>query len=46
VTLARDEPVNPLILVYLNRLADLLFALARYVNKAERRAEPLWTRNW
>lgn len=46
VTLARDEPVNPLILAYLNRLADLLFALARYVNKAERRAEPLWTRNW
>jgi cob(I)alamin adenosyltransferase len=29
--LAENEPVNPLILVYLNRLSDYLFVLARFV---------------
>src|SRR4051812_46080836 len=29
VTLVRSEPVNPQVLVYLNRLSDLLFFLAR-----------------
>ena len=33
VTLARDEPVNPEVVVYLNRLSDLLFVLARVYNK-------------
>src|SRR6476619_6831890 len=34
--------VNPLALVYLNRLSDLLFSLARAANAADGRAEPLW----
>ena len=42
VRLAREEPVNPAILTYLNRLSDLLFVLARYVNKSERRRETAW----
>jgi len=42
VQLAGQEPVNPAILAYLNRLSDLLFVLARYVNKAARRPETLW----
>ncbi len=42
VRLARDEPVNPAVLTYLNRLSDLLFVLARYVNKAARRPETAW----
>ncbi len=42
VRLAREEPVNPAIHAYLNRLSDLLFSLARYVNKAERRPETPW----
>ena len=42
VTLARDERVNPAVLTYLNRLSDLLFALARYTNKAEGREETPW----
>ncbi|HSP56003.1 MAG TPA: cob(I)yrinic acid a,c-diamide adenosyltransferase [Dehalococcoidia bacterium] len=42
VTLARDEPVNPALLTYLNRLSDLLFVLARYANKAEGREETPW----
>jgi cob(I)alamin adenosyltransferase len=32
VTLARAEPINPQIVVYLNRLSDLLFVLARVCN--------------
>ena len=34
------RPVNPLALVYLNRLSDLLFILARAANAGG--AEPLW----
>lgn len=34
VTLARTEEVNPHLIVYLNRLSDLLFVLARSVNRA------------
>ena len=36
---ARARPVNPLAAVYLNRLSDLLFILARAANGGE---EPLW----
>ncbi|MGH3065509.1 MAG: ATP:cob(I)alamin adenosyltransferase, partial [Gaiellaceae bacterium] len=34
--------VNPLALVYLNRLSDLLFILARAANAEAGREEPLW----
>jgi cob(I)alamin adenosyltransferase len=34
--------VNPLALVYLNRLSDLLFILARAANAADGIEEPLW----
>ena len=37
---SREPGVNPLVLVYLNRLSDLLFVLARSANKG--RPEPLW----
>ncbi|MDR7484816.1 MAG: cob(I)yrinic acid a,c-diamide adenosyltransferase [Armatimonadota bacterium] len=33
VTLAREQPVNPEILRYLNRLSDCLFILARVLNR-------------
>jgi cob(I)alamin adenosyltransferase len=36
---AEERPVNPLALVYLNRLSDLLFILARAANVG---SEPLW----
>jgi len=42
VRLSREEDVNPHVLTYLNRLSDLLFVLARYVNKAARRPETPW----
>ncbi len=34
VTLARTEQINPEVIVYLNRLSDLLFVLARVYNNA------------
>jgi cob(I)alamin adenosyltransferase len=37
---ADERPVNPLALVYLNRLSDLLFILARAANAGGE--EPLW----
>jgi cob(I)alamin adenosyltransferase len=37
---ALTRPVNPLAAVYLNRLSDLLFILARAANGGD---EPLWT---
>jgi len=36
---AQERPVNPLAPVYLNRLSDLLFILARAANSGD---EPLW----
>ena len=45
VTLAASETINPAILIYLNRLCDLLFALARFVNKAGRRREITWQKD-
>src|SRR5262249_58928963 len=41
VTLARAEPVNPAVAVYLNRLSDLLFVLARVYNN-NGRDDVLW----
>lgn len=32
VSLTQQQPVSPLVLIYLNRLSDLLFALARLAN--------------
>ena len=42
VTLAKAESVNPEVLIYLNRLSDLLFVLARIVNHRSGDPEPLW----
>ena len=39
---AGAHDVSPLTLVYLNRLSDLLFILARAANAAEGHEEPLW----
>jgi cob(I)alamin adenosyltransferase len=41
VTLARTEPGNPEVIVYLNRLSDLLFVLARACND-NGRGDVLW----
>lgn len=42
VTLARANPVDPLIVAYLNRLSDLLFVLARLENHRAGIPEDRW----
>ena len=42
IALAREEPMGAFARPYLNRLSDLLFAMARYENKQRGVAEPLW----
>jgi cob(I)alamin adenosyltransferase len=42
VAASMEHELNPAALVYLNRLSDLLFILARFVNLGEAREEPLW----
>jgi cob(I)alamin adenosyltransferase len=42
VALHAQEPVNPLILQYLNRLADYLFVVARYLNMLAGATERPW----
>ena len=39
---AREHGVNPLAVVYLNRLSDLLFILSRAANAMVGREEPVW----
>lgn len=43
VALAEAEPVEPGIVVYLNRLSDLLFTLARAANRAAGVADVEWS---
>jgi cob(I)alamin adenosyltransferase len=42
VTLARAEAIGAYVLLYLNRLSDLLFVMARFENRQRGVAEPLW----
>jgi len=42
--LARIEAVNEYSLKYLNRLSDLLFVIARVLNRQAGRDEPLWVK--
>lgn len=42
VELAEVERIDPHLLPYLNRLSDLLFVLARYLNHRQGRAETFW----
>lgn len=42
VTLAAQAPINPEIIIYLNRLSDLLFAWARYANHLAGIADIPW----
>ncbi len=42
IAFARQEPVNPNVVIYLNRLSDLLFVLARVADRKEH-TEELWS---
>lgn len=43
VALAQKQPVNPFIIKYLNRLSDLFFMLARFINKQSNQPEVVWS---
>lgn len=43
VALNDVEPINPAVLVYLNRLSDFLFTLARWVNLHAGESETKWS---
>jgi ATP:cob(I)alamin adenosyltransferase len=45
VSLARAEHLNPQVLIYLNRLSDLLFVIGRILARSEGASEILWQRN-
>lgn len=45
VALARTEPVNDAPRLYLNRLSDLLFVLARVINRFQDESDVLWRRD-
>lgn len=42
VALANEESINPVATKYLNRLSDLLFVAARYINKSLDEPDVLW----
>lgn len=42
VSLARQEEISPISLQYLNRLSDLLFVLAREINRSQGIPDVLW----
>jgi cob(I)alamin adenosyltransferase len=42
VTVSKKVKILPEILIYLNRLSDLLYVLARWVNKKEKQKEIIW----
>ena len=42
VALGKKEKINPDIIIYINRLSDLLFTLARWANRKERVDEIIW----
>jgi cob(I)alamin adenosyltransferase len=45
ITLSASEPVAPTLVVYLNRLSDLLFVLARSVNQSAGRGDVPWQKS-
>lgn len=45
VRLSAKEDIEPNILIYINRLSDTLFMLAREVNRLEKKKEEIWKVN-
>lgn len=44
VALLQKQPIDPVIIKYLNRLSDLFFMLARFINSKAGKKETLWSR--
>lgn len=45
VALNNKEKIDKNIIIYLNRLSDLLFTMARFANFKEKKKETIWRRN-
>lgn len=45
VKLNKERPLNPNILMFINRLSDYLFTLARYINYRGLKSEAIWKIN-
>ena len=45
VTLSEQEPISAEIIIYLNRLSDLLFVLSRWANQAAGQTDVEWRQN-
>ncbi len=45
IKLARQIPGNPIGIIYINRLSDLLYTISRYENKKKGFPEPIWKPN-
>ena len=45
VELSKKEKIDSSILVYFNRLSDLLFTMARFANKKDKHKEILWNKS-
>ncbi len=43
VSLSQKEKIDPMIIKYLNRLSDLFFMLARFINKQSNVPETIWS---
>jgi cob(I)alamin adenosyltransferase len=43
VRLSNDEEINHYVVIYMNRLSDLLFVMARYVNQKAGNDDTLWS---
>ena len=46
VGLSQKENIDQIIIIYLNRLSDLLFTMARFVNLNEKKKEKIWRKKW
>lgn len=44
VTLSKEEKINPVVPIFVNRLSDYFFALARVINSRKGISEPLYER--
>lgn len=44
ITLSKTEKIDRGVIVYINRLSDLLFTLSRYANFIEKKKEVIWKR--
>ncbi len=42
IKLSQKEEIDSTIIIYLNRLSDLLFTMARFVNYKEKKKEKIW----